>query len=290
LPSNLINGFIIAQTATNVTKPITYLSLRTTRLPTFQSAAEVEHLQKNIYHASLRFRARIMGSAGAVAGLFTFFDDTNESDIEILTRDTPATYRFTNQPGVNKKGDEIPQASQKVENLPRWDEWRTHRIDWLPSMSRWFVDGKFVTQSSYSVPRKPSGLIMNMWSNGGEWSGNMSVGDSAELQIQWVQLLFNTSGKREGPGAKRGGTKRSLVNDLVKTREELVYNARDFMFQKRADKGCTTVCKVDGVEKEGFPEVAYVAPNTGNAAERRTATGSWAAVILIGMISFARWL
>lgn len=65
----------------------TYLALRTVRLEDFQSSAEVENEQKNLMHASLRVKARVVGDKGAVAGFFTFYDDNNESDIEILTDD-----------------------------------------------------------------------------------------------------------------------------------------------------------------------------------------------------------
>lgn len=71
----------------------TYLTLRTVRLDDFQSAAEVENEQKNLMHASMRMRARVVGDEGAVAGFFTFFDDDNESDIEILTDDPDAVIR-----------------------------------------------------------------------------------------------------------------------------------------------------------------------------------------------------
>ena len=51
-------------------------------------------------HASIRIRARVAGSPGACAGIFTYLDDEQESDIEILTRDDRSTMRATNQPGV----------------------------------------------------------------------------------------------------------------------------------------------------------------------------------------------
>jgi beta-glucanase (GH16 family) len=264
-------------TATN-TVPQTYLTLRTTRLPTFQSTAEIENEQKNLLYASLRFRARIVGAPGAVAGLFTYFDDTNESDVEILTSDPPTKYRFTNQPAT-RKGDDVPGASIAPSNLPSWNDWRTHRIDWLPGMSRWYVDGQFIAQNNYSVPRKPSGLVLNMWSDGGVWSGNMSVGASAELQVQWVQVVFNTSGKREGPGKSRGGHKgkRSFA-DLGGEG----FDGDEKGFEKRGEKGCKTVCKVDGVEKDGFPQVAYV--STGATAMVFGAWDVWATIVVGGLM------
>lgn len=43
------------------------------------------------------------GAAGAVAGLFTYEDGQNESDIEILTRDDPNEIRYSNQPVVDNR-------------------------------------------------------------------------------------------------------------------------------------------------------------------------------------------
>jgi hypothetical protein len=230
-----------------------------------------------------------------VAGLFTFFDDTNESDIEILTTDPPTTYRFTNQPAT-KKGDDVPGASLAPSSLPAWNEWQTYRIDWLPAMSRWYIDDKFIAKNSYSVPRKPSGLVLNMWSDGGVWSGNMSVGESAELQIQWVQVVFNTSGKREGPGGSRGGHKKRGLNlaDFSQTVEmgmekrgmgefgEIAELGRN-LSEKRDAKGCKTVCKVDGVEKEGFPQVAWVSTGGAVGLSGSSALGTVIAVVVIAI-------
>jgi hypothetical protein len=243
--------------------------------------SEIENAQKNLLHASLRFRARVIGSSGAVAGLFTFVDDNNESDIEILTSDAPTTYRFTNQPAT-KMGEDIPGASRKIDKLLPWDEWRTQRIDWLPGMSRWFIDQKFVAGNTYSVPRKPSGLVLNMWSDGGAWSGNMTVGTSAELQIEWIQVLFNTSGSRDGPGGKRGGGGKSKrwLNDFA---EDGFNTVKEKIFTKREAKFCTVICKVDGVETVGYPEVAYLgAP--GSAASLSVMMSSWALVMLAGIV------
>ncbi|KAK0618771.1 hypothetical protein DIS24_g11548, partial [Lasiodiplodia hormozganensis] len=189
----------------------TYLSLRTVRLDDFQSAAEVENLQKNLMHASLRMRARVVGDPGAVAGFFTFYDDDNESDIEILTDDPEAVIRYTNQPAVGSDGNEVPQASLKVAQLPSWRDWQEHRIDWLPHRSNWYLDGALRATNTYSVPRRPSYLVLNMWSDGGEWSGDMDVGGSAELQIQWIEMVFNTSGPVEGPGGGDDEKRRRMV-------------------------------------------------------------------------------
>jgi beta-glucanase (GH16 family) len=224
--------------------------------------------------ASMRFRARIIGESGAVAGLFTFFDDKNEADIEILTRDPNSTYRFTNQPSVDKKGNDVPSASQAPTGLPVWTDWRVHRIDWVKGTVRWYVDDQLVATNTYNVPRKPSGIVLNMWSDGGVWGGNMTVGDSAEMHVQWVQVAFNTSGKRTGPGKHRGNKKRSLdeledERDATGLHDEL-HDSRTHWFQKRKSKACSTVCAIDDVSQVGTPEIRF----TASAPSRAEATGS----------------
>jgi hypothetical protein len=257
----------------------TYLSLRTSRLTDFQTAGEIENMQKNMMHVSMRMSGRVTGSKGAVAGFFTFFNDENESDIEILTTDPKDKIRYTNQPSVDKNGNEVTAASTGPTNLPRWDEWQTHRIDWLPKNSYWYLNDKQVAKNTYSVPRKPSFLVLNMWSNGGEWSGNMSVGEKAEFQIQWIEMTFNTSGPYTG----------------APTEDKREIGDEEEMLEKRKSGGCETVCKIDGVEKVGTPEIVE-SDDSGSGsgglstgAKAGIAVGVVIAVLLFGAVGFFLW-
>jgi hypothetical protein len=233
-----------------------FLSLRTSRLDDHQTAAEIENQQKNLMHVSMRMYGRVTGDAGAVAGFFTFFDDDNESDVEILTRDPKDQIRYTNQPSVDKEGNEITQASTGPTGLPAWDDWQTHRIDWLPKNSYWYLNDKQVAANTYSVPRKPSFLVLNMWGDGGEWSGNMTVGGQAEFQIQWIEMTFNTSGPYTG--AKK--------NDR-----------RSVELEKRKSR-CQTVCKIDDVEQIGTPEVVHV--GSGDEGDEGLSGGAIAGIVI----------
>ncbi|XPS71823.1 hypothetical protein M3J09_004000 [Ascochyta lentis] len=79
--------------------PLTYLTLRTTRLSKqTQLAAELNYMERDVTHASIRLSGRVRGTSGAVAGFFTYRNDTVESDIEILTRDPASQVRYSNQP------------------------------------------------------------------------------------------------------------------------------------------------------------------------------------------------
>lgn len=123
-----------------------------------------------------------------------------------------------------------------------------------------------VANNTYSVPRKPSGLVVNMWSDGGGWSGNMSVGGSAEYHIQWIELVFNTSGPVGGPG---GGYERREEEEAAAV-------------EKRKSKGCRVVCRVDGVEDDGFPEVAHVSAAGLGVIPLLS---SWRLVVVIGLVA-----
>ncbi|KAF2029379.1 concanavalin A-like lectin/glucanase [Setomelanomma holmii] len=233
-----------------------FLSLRSSRLDDHQTAGEIENQQKNLMHVSMRMYGRVTGDAGAVAGFFTFFDDNNESDVEILTRDPTDQIRYTNQPSVDKQGNEITQASTGPTGLPAWDEWQTHRIDWLPKNSYWYLDNKQVAANTYSVPRKPSFLVLNMWGDGGEWSGNMTVGGQAEFQIQWIEMTFNTSGKYIGA---KSDSKRGIE------------------LEKRGG-GCQTVCKIDNVAQVGTPEIVHV--GSGDEGDEGLSGGAIAGIVI----------
>lgn len=151
-------------------------------LPSFRNPPPKANLsrQKNLFYASLRIRARVHGAPGAVAGLFVFQNNQNESDIEILTRDLPSEIRYSNQPVVDSSGNEIVGASTSVNlntgakldgsedpdvlrrSTPnvRWDQWHTHRLDWVHGRNSWFVDGKHYLDKAYGVPSVPSYLVL----------------------------------------------------------------------------------------------------------------------------------
>lgn len=120
------------------------------------------------------------GAPGAVAGLFLYQNNQNESDIEILTRDRTSEIRYSNQPVVDSSGNEIIGASTSVNldtreqldgsedpdvlrrSLPdvRWDQWHTHRLDWVQGRNSWFIDGEHYLDKTYGVPTVPSYLVL----------------------------------------------------------------------------------------------------------------------------------
>ncbi|KAG9235194.1 concanavalin A-like lectin/glucanase domain-containing protein [Amylocarpus encephaloides] len=193
--------------------------------------------------------ARVIGSPGACAGMFTYLanDDpqkVQEGDIEILTNGPRNMVQYTNQPSTDRNGDILDEATVNGTNPGGrdWSEWNVYRYDWMPGKSSWYVNGQSVANIKFQTPKDPAGLMINMWSDGGSWTGNMTTFDQAYLQIQWMELVYNTSGPYEGNGAKKRNVDDfGLAGPLVK---------------RKGSKGCKVVCGVDEqVTKTGTPSV-----------------------------------
>ncbi|KAJ5312091.1 hypothetical protein N7508_002921 [Penicillium antarcticum] len=131
---------------------------------------------------------------GACAGIFTYHDRLSESDIEILTRDPIHRVRYANQPDYDPVADrEIPGASTVADLPVPWTTWATHRLDWLSGMSRWFVNSQIQDSKTYRVPELESMIVLNLWSDGGVWTGDIKIGESIYMGIEYIELVYNRS-------------------------------------------------------------------------------------------------
>ncbi|EUC41592.1 glycoside hydrolase family 16 protein [Bipolaris oryzae ATCC 44560] len=175
----------------------TYLTLHTTRLHNgTQLASELDFIEHNATYASIRMSARIRGASGAIAGFFTYHNDTAESDIEIPTGGTSNEIHYSNQPTTDP--DTAAPIQDATFNVSTKDSqptsiWNNYRLDWIRGRSAWYVNGKQTAETRVNVPDAESTIILNLWSNGGNFSGRMDIGNEAWFDIQWVELLFNTT-------------------------------------------------------------------------------------------------
>ncbi|KAI1842153.1 hypothetical protein JX265_005730 [Neoarthrinium moseri] len=156
----------------------------------------IDFNEEKILYLSLRVRARVSGAAGACTAFFTYANDTQEADIELLTRDEPHIVGFNTQPSIDIHGNYI-NATHFNTSLPNGlsrDQWVNYRMDWVSDHVVWYIDGEYMGNTSTHVPVEPSHLYITMWGNGGTWTENMTLGDSALLEIQWIEVAYNLSG------------------------------------------------------------------------------------------------
>ena len=235
---------------------VTHLIMRTTRLWNYTSTAEIETRVHDIYRCSLRVRLRIMPAdvfiaqppqdpsqhplpapanvsrptnrtasqiddrppAGACVGIFSYHSISCESDIEILTTDPPNRVHYANQPDYDPVKDEmIPGASSTIDVPVPWTSWSTHRLDWHADQSRWYVNNVEQDAKAYRVPNLQSRLVINLWSDGGVWTGDIALGESIYVGIEYIELAYNRSSDGSGgmavpPSQRHGGHQVFLQN------------------------------------------------------------------------------
>ncbi|KAI0142725.1 concanavalin A-like lectin/glucanase domain-containing protein [Xylariaceae sp. FL1272] len=166
----------------------TYLSMRTARNQGYQTTAEVESIATNYQYATLRMKARTTGASGAVTSLFTYLGDPlQEADIEIRTLEETDIINYTNQPGSTDG------ATDRATIPGVWTDWLEYRYDWTPGSSDWYINDQLVASIQLQTPTNPLSILMNVWSDGGVWSGVMAVGDQAAMDVQWLDVTYNTS-------------------------------------------------------------------------------------------------
>ena len=216
---NSPNNVFIEQNKDASASSATYLTMRTARLSNFQTAAEFQTQTSDYHYLSLRMLARTVGPPGAVSAVFTYRDanklaDIQEADMEIVTRGPGNKVQYTNQPGYTDNGDGIKANATRNATLPRglqWSDWAVYRLDWTPTRSVWYVDGEEVANIAYQVPRDPAAINLNAWGDGGSWSGNMSVGAESNLQLQWIEMVYNTTEDSQRSRRKRRGAAAQLL-------------------------------------------------------------------------------
>ncbi|KAH8880717.1 concanavalin A-like lectin/glucanase [Thozetella sp. PMI_491] len=247
---NSMSNVYIEPNGDGSSTPKTWLTLRTQRLPGFQTAAEFASEEKKYQFLSVRMFARTIGASGACTAMFTYRDSpelatVQEADLEVLTKDPRNNIRYTNQPSYTKDGDEIEAATENgtMPNGLDWTAWAVHRLDWTPNRSTWYIDGQKVASISFQAPRDPSHIIFNSWSDGGVWTGNMTMNDAAYLQIQWIDVVFNVTDT---------GDDATVVSRLGR------------LFRKDSSQtACNSVCSIDETPNSGQPVLLW-----GNGATR----------------------
>ncbi|KAF5013853.1 hypothetical protein FDECE_172 [Fusarium decemcellulare] len=257
----------------------TFLTMRTVRLPGFQSAAEFESVS-TYHYLSIRMLARVTGSPGACMAMFTYLEgeelaDVQEADIEILTRDPKSRIQYTNQPSFTDDGDEVPEATRNG-TLPDgvgWDNWVVHRLDWTPERSVWYAAGQEVANIEFQTPKDPAQVVFNAWSDGGSWSGNMSVNGAAYMQIQWIEMVYNaTKESNDSNEDKRSSESRPLSGDAVR---------KSTLARREDEDGCKVVCSIDEADEAGTTKVLWK-----SAAPCATASclGGWTTALVMGIM------
>lgn len=167
------NGFL-RLTVPGGQKPVSPSEEVTAGVPI--SCAEIFTKEDNIRYASVRTKAIFSRVLGTCHGLFFYKNDTQETDIEYLTDPASSGNNgeghtiplwYSNQANATDK--EPTHISRDPPGHPPADPTTSvheHRIDWTPTYTEYFFDGRPRARFTSDVPPQPGHWVWNNWANG----------------------------------------------------------------------------------------------------------------------------
>ncbi|EEQ33174.1 conserved hypothetical protein [Microsporum canis CBS 113480] len=129
-------------------------------------------------------------------------DDKNEIDIEILTREfkqDSMLVHYTTHPALDDRGWLIDNATEIIAlkgHRPS-ESFQLHRFDWTKEELRFYQNSKVVHTNNIRVPTDEGSVYMNLWADGGMWSGSPSTTD-VYLRVKYLSIYHNTSASEKG--------------------------------------------------------------------------------------------
>ncbi|KAK4155886.1 beta-glucanase [Chaetomidium leptoderma] len=165
--------------------------------------AELDTERMDLFWGTFRAMMRVSGVRGTCAAFFWYFDDTQEIDMEFLSKDFNATNSSypVNLVLQSREAAMAGYDASKTGNFVKVylpfdpsEDFHEYRIDYLPGRVFFYADGVVLAQmDGPAVPSSPGHLILQHWSNGNKyWSGGPPAEDAA-LVVMYVKAYFNSS-------------------------------------------------------------------------------------------------
>lgn len=179
------------------------------------SGGEINTARRDLLYGSYRSSMKITGVNGTVSAFFFYYNDTQEIDMEFLSRELPSGDNDNETYPVNlvlqsAAAAVVASAAQTpafaTVNLP-FDPraaFHEYRFDFQPGRVVFSADGTVLAEmEGPAVPSHPAHLAINHWSNGNPlWSGGPPpAGQDAVLEVRYVKVYFNSSGDDERAAA-----------------------------------------------------------------------------------------
>ncbi|KAH7127703.1 glycoside hydrolase family 16 protein [Dactylonectria macrodidyma] len=165
--------------------------------------AEIDTARRDLHWGSYRAGMKLTATNGTCAAFFWYFNDTQEIDMEFLSRE------FDSGKGVypmnlviqSKQSQEAGFDASKTGTFRRVNldfdptaGFHEYRFDYTPGLVIFYTDSKQVAVMDGSeMPSAAGHLILQHWSNGNpKWSGGPPAKD-AMLTVSYVKAYFNSS-------------------------------------------------------------------------------------------------
>ncbi|KAK5684043.1 hypothetical protein LTS10_003907 [Elasticomyces elasticus] len=164
------------------------------------SIGEVATARTDVLYGSFRVGMKTTRVNGTCGAFFFYHDDSQEIDIEILSRqqtnDNNTVNLVLQSPASQSAGFNAAGTPGFIPYNLAFNpttEFHEYRYDWLPGRVDMFADGEWLHSFYDGVPDEPGAIHLIHWSNGDPgWSGGPPVED-AVLMVSYVKAYFNSS-------------------------------------------------------------------------------------------------
>ncbi|KAM0260033.1 hypothetical protein ACHAQJ_002957 [Trichoderma viride] len=165
--------------------------------------AEIDTAREDMHYGSYRAGMKLTPVNGTCSAFFWYFNDTQEIDMEFLSREFdsknkvfPVNLVIQSEASKQAGYDASKTGTYKVVNLT-FDPtlgFHEYRFDYLQDRVLFYADSQLLVEmNGSSVPSSPGHLILQHWSNGNPlWSGGPPKED-ATLTVSYVKAYFNSS-------------------------------------------------------------------------------------------------
>ncbi|KAM0419604.1 hypothetical protein ACHAPD_003167 [Fusarium lateritium] len=165
--------------------------------------SEIDTKRLDLHWGSFRAGMKLTDVKGTCAAFFWYFNNTQEIDIEFLSREFdyergiyPANLVVQSKASMEAGYDASKTGNFKRVNLDfdPTENFHEYRFDYVPSHVLFYADNKLLAQmEGGDMPSSGGHLILQHWSNGNPlWSGGPPTKD-AIVTVSYVKAYFNSS-------------------------------------------------------------------------------------------------
>ncbi|KAH8883202.1 concanavalin A-like lectin/glucanase [Thozetella sp. PMI_491] len=168
-------------------------------------SAEIATTRSDFLYGSYRASIKLPRDSGTCAAFYWYFNDTQEIDIEFLSKSFdfvrrvfPTNVVLHSNANLDPDYDAEEGGTWAVKNLPfdPTNGFHEYRFDWIPGLVTFYADGRVINQmSGDAVPNHPGHVLLSHWSNGDDkWSGGPPA-KNASVSIRYFNAYFNSTDK-----------------------------------------------------------------------------------------------
>lgn len=126
----------------------------------------------DFWYGNYHVRAKTSNNTGTVSAFYTYFNDTQECDIEYVGSSDAQRLRFTTKPQhYDPTGRPLPETYQtqwfeSPHGESMSDQFRFWSFQWLPDIVRYGLNLTYVRNITREVQKVPGSVLVSHWSDG----------------------------------------------------------------------------------------------------------------------------